>query len=92
MACIWQDFSVELWAKGGESMPTSNDLWKKENTRFYGIRVSNKSGIPDALERAKSDGKTVNGYFVEAVKKQLIEDGYLSDNSVYSGPHGRIVK
>ena len=70
----------------------STEEWRKDNTKIYSIRVSNKSGIPDALERAKSDGKTINGYFIESVKRQLIEDGYLSDNSVYSGPHGRIVK
>lgn len=91
MACIWQNFSVELWAKGGESMPTKE--WKKENQKAYGISFNIKSGIPAAIEKASDEaGLKPNMYVRLAVIEKLQFDGYLSDNSVYSGPHGRIVK
>lgn len=56
----------------------TDEKWKKENTRFYGIRVGNKTGIPEAIEKAAGDGYSINGYFVAAVREKLIADGYLS--------------
>lgn len=90
MACIWQNFSVELWAKGGESMPTNE--WKKENQVRYVITFNKKTGIPAAIETmAQADGITPNEYIRKAITEKLKDDSILK-GSVYSGPHGRIVK
>lgn len=56
----------------------SNETWKKENTRMYGVRVMNNTGIPAAMEKVQKDGHTINAYIIAALRKQLIADGYLS--------------
>lgn len=78
-------------------MPTKNTLWKKENTRQYGVRLSISSGIPAAVKAyAEDHNMTETGVCVAAVKEKLEREGYWQDgtkqNPVYSGPHGRIVK
>ena len=55
----------------------SNETWKKENTRMYGVRVMNNTGIPAAMEKAQKDGHTTNAYIVAALREKLIADGYL---------------
>ena len=70
-------------------MPTKDYLWKKANTKMYGLRITNSSGIPD-------HNMTETGVCVAAVKEKLEREGYWKEgakqNPVYSGPHGRIVK
>ena len=81
-------------------MPISEaeKAWKQKNTRFYGLRIQNSSGIPDALDHAVEDGYTINGYAIRAITNQLIEDGYLSGEKKkgiakdYSGPKGKLIK
>ena len=54
------------------------EAWQKDNTKMYGVRIQNKSGIPEALEIAKtSSGLTTNAFIIEAIREKLIRDGYL---------------
>ena len=55
--------------------------WVKENCTRFAVKVQNNSGIPDAMERVKQSGKTANGYIVEALRKELIRDGYLASDA-----------
>lgn len=80
--------AAEFDSRGGKNMgrdmakkAITDEKWKKENTRFYGVRVGYKTGIPEAIEQAASNGHSINGYFVSAVRKQLIADGYLSPST-----------
>lgn len=63
----------------------SNETWKKDNTRMYGIRVLNKTGIPEAMEKVQKDGHTTNAYIVSALRDKLISDGYLSSDPQSDG-------
>ena len=55
-----------------------NEAWKKENSKQYAVRVTNSSGIPDALEKAKADlNLTSGGFLMLAIREKLIRDGYL---------------
>ena len=78
-------------------MPTKDYLWKKANTKMYGLRITNSSGIPAAVKAyAEDHNMTETGVCVAAVKEKLEREGYwqggTKQNPVYSGPHGRIVK
>jgi len=77
--------AAECEGKGGKNMgrdmakkAITDEKWKKENTRMYGIRVMNNTGIPAAMEKAQKDGHTTNAYIVVALREKLIADGYLS--------------
>ena len=77
-------------------MATNNE-WKKQNSKVFGLRVTIKSGIPAAVKAyAEDHNMTETGVCVAAVKEKLEREGYWQDgtkqNPVYSGPHGRIVK
>ena len=57
---------------------SSNEQWKKENTKLVTFRLMNSSGIPEALNLAeRQSGKTKSGYIIAALKEALIRDGYL---------------
>lgn len=72
-------------------MPTKE--WRKANNKMYTVEFNVKTGIPTAIENAcERAGIKPSAYVRLAVIEKLQFDGYLSDNSVYSGPHGRIVK
>lgn len=56
----------------------STEMWKKQNTVQYGVRILNSTGIPVALEAAMAESrKTKNAYIIEAIREKLIRDGYL---------------
>ena len=55
-----------------------NDLWKRENTKLYQIRIANSSGIPEALEKMTADtGVSATEYLREALMEKLDFDGYI---------------
>lgn len=77
-------------------MATNNE-WKKQNSKVFGLRVTIKSGIPAAVKAyAEDHNMTETGVCVAAVKEKLEREGYwpewVKQNPTYSGPHGRIVK
>lgn len=54
------------------------DLWKRENTKLYQIRIANSSGVPDALEKMTADtGISATEYLREALLEKLDFDGYI---------------
>lgn len=56
----------------------SNAKWNNEKSKSYGLRISNSTGIPDALEAATAlSGMTTNAYVTIAIREKLIRDGYL---------------
>ena len=55
--------------------------WEKENCMRLNMKIRNDSGIPDAIDRVKSDGISANSYAIQALREKLIRDGYLSPES-----------
>jgi len=56
----------------------SNAKWNNEKSKSYGLRISNSTGIPDALEAATAlSGMTTNAYVTIAIREKLTRDGYL---------------
>lgn len=61
---------------------SSNERWKKENSKTITFRVMNSTGIYEALKVMEdSSGKSRSSYILAAIKEALIRDGYLSENS-----------
>ena len=59
----------------------SSDSWKKEHTTLFSLRFTNASGIPIAIAKAAEEqGATPVEYIKAVLRKQLITDGYLSDD------------
>ena len=57
----------------------SSESWKKENTVRYHLRISRKTGIPEALElMLAKTGEAESSYIKRAITAALIEDGYLA--------------
>ena len=54
--------------------------WAKENCTRINMKIRNDSGIPEAVEKVKAAGQSANAYAIAALRKQLITDGYLSDD------------
>lgn len=82
---------VELWAKGGEIMPTKQNEWKKKNTIECRTTITKSSEIVQALEKALQDsGKSTSEYTRMAIVEKLQNDGYLQAAGVYAGPHGTL--
>lgn len=53
--------------------------WTRENCKMFSVKIRYDSGIPEALEKVKIAGISGNGYIVDALRKQLIADGYLEN-------------
>ncbi len=59
-------------------MLDKRDLWKRENTKLYQIRIANSSGVPEALEKMTAEtGVTATEYLREALLEKLDYDGYI---------------
>lgn len=54
--------------------------WTVENCTRITMKIRNDSGIPTAVEKVKATGQSANAYAIAALRKQLIADGYLSDD------------
>lgn len=62
--------------KEGGSM--SSQEWKKSKMTAYALRISNATGIPDAIKLAAEDMKISQTQYVRrAICEKLISDGYL---------------
>ena len=58
----------------------SSDAWKKVNTYQCNIRFVNKSKLTIALKKAaKEKGVKEAEYIRDALKNQLVKDGYLKE-------------
>lgn len=59
-------------------MVTANQKWKNEHTKIYNIRVTDSSGIIEALERMTVEtGITPPQYIKKALLEKLDADGYI---------------
>ena len=60
-------------------MVTANQKWKNEHTKIYNIRVTDSSGIIEALEKMTEDtGITAPQYIKTALLEKLDFDGYIN--------------
>lgn len=70
-----------MMARDMEKKNISDYRWTKENCKMFSVKIRYDSGIPEALEKVKKNGLSGNSYIVEALKKQLIADGYMSQGN-----------
>lgn len=58
--------------------------WKKKNTKNYGLTFTNKSGVPQALEKMNLEtGEKPTEYIRRAVLNALKDDGYWEEPEVH---------
>ena len=53
--------------------------WEKENCMRVNLKIRYDSGIPDAIQKVREDGKSANSYILEVLAEKLRGDGYLKD-------------
>lgn len=54
--------------------------WKKNNTAFFGVRFTNKSGVPDAIRKYSQDNETTVRQTVKiSILEKLTREGYWKE-------------
>lgn len=70
---------VECMTRDMQKKYASDYKWEKENTMRVNLKIRNDSGIPQAIERLRSNGISANAYTIEALAEKLRRDGYLQN-------------
>ena len=61
-----------------EKQISSNQKWKNEHTKIYNIRVTDSSGIIEAMEKMTEEtGMSAPQYIREALLEKLDRDGFI---------------
>ena len=73
-----------------EKQVSSNQKWKNEHTKIYNIRVTDTSGIIEAMEKMTAEtGVSAPQYIREALLEKLDFDGYIHMESVKNRRRGQ---
>jgi len=73
-----------------EKQVSSNQKWKNEHTKIYNIRVTDTSGIIEAMEKMTAEtGVSAPQYIREALLEKLDFDGYIHMEAVKNRRRGQ---
>ena len=73
-----------------EKIASSNQKWKNEHTKIYNIRVTDSSGVIEAIEKMTEEtGISAPQYIRQALLEKLDRDGFISMESVKKLKPGR---
>lgn len=73
-----------------EKTISANSRWKKEHTKIYNIRVTDSSGIIEAIQKMEEEtGISAPQYIRQALLEKLDHDGYIHLESMNKLKPGR---